>query len=96
MRMLLKAHIPVEQGNRVVQDGTIKKVVGEVMNQIKPEAAYFLAENGMRGCYMIFDMTDSTDIPSIAEPLFQEMNAELELIPVMNIDELGEGLQKLK
>ena len=94
MRMMMKARIPIESGNKVIQDGTIQKVVEETMTQLQPESAYFLAENGMRAVYMFFDLKDSTDIPSIVEPLFLGMNAEVEMIPVMNAEELATGLEK--
>ena len=46
MRMMMRALIPTESGNRIIEDGTIQKVVEETMTQLQPEAAYFLAENG--------------------------------------------------
>lgn len=94
MRMMLKANVPVETGNARIQDGTLPKILEDVMAQIKPECAYFLAEKGQRGMVMVFDMKDTSDIPSVVEPLFQHGNANLELIPVMNADELGAGLEK--
>jgi hypothetical protein len=45
-------------------------------------------------CAMIFfDMTDSSQIPPIAEPLFTSLGAEIELVPVMNGDDLRKGLE---
>jgi hypothetical protein len=41
---------------------------------------------------MFFDMKDTSDIPVIAEPLFAALHAEVELIPVMNLEELQKGL----
>ena len=95
MRMMMRAHIPVESGNKAIQDGTIKKTIEETMNQLQPEAAYFLAENGKRTAYFFFDMQDSSQIPPAGEPLFLNMNAEIDLIPVMTADELGKGLEDL-
>jgi hypothetical protein len=37
-------------------------------------------------------MKDSSDIPAIAEPLFMGLNAEIEMLPVMNQDDLQKGL----
>jgi hypothetical protein len=39
---------------------------------LKAEAAYFVAEDGVRTAMIFFDMRDSSDIPSIVEPLFME------------------------
>lgn len=95
MRMMMRAHIPVEAGNRAIQDGTIKKTIEETMNQLQPEAAYFLAENGKRTAYFFFDLKDASQIPPAGEPLFLDMNAEVDLIPVMNAEELAKGLEDL-
>ena len=94
MRMMMRALIPTESGNRIIEDGTIQKVIEETMTQLQPEAAYFLAENGKRAVYAFFELKDSTDIPSVGEPLFLGLNAEVELTPVMNAEELATGLEK--
>ena len=45
---------------------------------------------------MVFDLTDQSEIPSIAEPFFLAFNAAVSIIPVMNADDLTKGLQKLQ
>ena len=62
------------------------------MNKLKPEAAYFVAEYGLRSAIMFFDMKDASEIPGIAEPLFAGLNARVQLVPVMNADDLKRGL----
>ena len=42
MRTMLKVSIPVEPGNTAVKDGSLKKVIGESLERLKPEAAYSL------------------------------------------------------
>jgi hypothetical protein len=44
---------------------------------------------------MVFDLPDASGIPSFAEPFFAELNASLELAPVMNGDDLQKGLSQL-
>jgi hypothetical protein len=95
MRMMLKVSMPVESGNTAVKDGLLKKVLEESMARLKPEAAYFFAENGCRTAMMIFDLADASDIPSVAEPFFTALSAAVTLVPVMNAEDLGKGLQKL-
>jgi len=92
MRMLLKATIPTELGNRAIKDGSFAKVMEATMAKLKPEAAYFVAERGRRCALFFFDMRDASDIPGIAEPLFVGLHAEIELIPVMNANDLKKGL----
>jgi len=93
MRMMLKATFPTEIGNRVLQDGSFSTIMEETMSRLKPEAAYFVADRGRRCAMVFFDMQDASDIPAIAEPLFVGLHAEIELLPVMNIDDLRKGLK---
>ena len=95
MRMMLKVSIPVESGNAAVKDGNLKKILGDALERLKPEAAYFLAEDGRRTAMMVFDLADQADIPSIAEPFFVGFNAAVSIVPVMNADDLKKGLEKL-
>jgi hypothetical protein len=56
-------------------------------------ALYARPEDGVRTAMIFFDMRDSSDIPSIVEPLFMGIDAEVELLPVMNADDLRKGLK---
>jgi hypothetical protein len=91
MRMMLKIMIPTEAGNRAIRDGSLPKILEGAVARLKAEAAYFVAENGVRTAMIFFDMRDSSDIPSIVEPLFMGIDAEVELLPVMNADDLRRG-----
>jgi hypothetical protein len=95
MRTMLRITIPVENGNAAIKDGSMGQVVGSALERLKPEAAYFTADGGKRTAYLVIDVADATDIPSIAEPFFVGLNAQVELLPVMNADELKAGLEKL-
>jgi hypothetical protein len=92
MRMLLKVKMPTEQGNQAVKDGSLGKILEATVNRLKAEAAYFIAEDGLRCALIFFDMKDSADIPAIAEPLFISLGAKLEFVPAMNADDLRKGL----
>ena len=93
MRMMLKIMIPTEAGNRTIKDGSLPKILESAVDRLKAEAAYFMAEDGVRTAMIFFDMLDSSDIPSIVEPLFMGIDAEVELLPVMNADDLRKGLK---
>ena len=93
MRMMLKIMIPTDAGNRAIKDGSLSEILEAAMSTLKPEASYFLAEGGLRTAIIFFDMTDSADIPSIVEPLFMGIDAEIELLPVMNADDMRKGLK---
>jgi hypothetical protein len=92
MRMMLKIVIPTETGNQAIKDGSLQKSFEAIMGKLKPEAAYFFPEHGLRSAMMIFDMKDASEIPAIAEPLFAGLNARIQLQPVMNADDLKKGL----
>ncbi|SRR5216683_5152627 len=69
MRFLVKVSFPVEAGNAAAKkDGF--KVIQTILEQQKPEAAYFIADGGRRTGLLIIDITDASDIPRIAEPWF--------------------------
>jgi hypothetical protein len=96
MRTLLKLQVPVDAGNTAITTGTLPTTLQNVMNAIKPEAAYFYAEDGVRTAIMVFDMKSPSDIPSIAEPLFTQFKAKISMSPVMNLDDLAAGLKKIQ
>jgi hypothetical protein len=92
MRMLLKLRFPMEPGNARLKDGSFGRLMQATMDRVKPEAAYFYADRGCRAGLLVFDLKDSSEIPSICEPLFDGLNAEIEIQPCMNAEDLGKGL----
>jgi hypothetical protein len=89
MRMLLRVSIPVETGNAAAKAGTLGSTVERILADLKPEASYFFADdNGKRSCSIIFDMTDPSQIPAIAEPWFLAFEAAISLRPVMSLQDL--------
>jgi hypothetical protein len=95
MRTMIKLQVPVAAGNDAIKSGRIAEVLGALMSNLHPEAAYFGAEGGERTAYIFFDLTDPSRIPVIAEPLFQNLDASVEISPVMNLDELQSGLAEV-
>ncbi|MGZ5850753.1 MAG: hypothetical protein ACXWJN_09240 [Methyloceanibacter sp.] len=92
MRMMLKINIPTEAGNRGVKDGSLPKILEATISKLRPEAAYLLADSGLRSAMIFFDLREASDIPAIVEPLFLGLGAEVELVPVMNAENLKLGL----
>ena len=82
MRILMKVSMPVEAGNDAARkDGF--KVIQRIIQEQKPEAAYFLAESGKRTGILILNLDDPSQIPAIAEPWFLALSASIEMTPVM-------------
>jgi hypothetical protein len=94
MRMMLRFTLPVEKGNQAFNDGSLGRTIETTMNKLKPEAAYFGPSDGRRSGMMFFDLAEPSQIVEIAEPLFSNLNAAIELVPVMNGDDLRKGLAK--
>jgi hypothetical protein len=92
MRTLLRAVVETNSGNKSVADGSLPRVIKETMDRLKPEATYFFTVDGNRSCMMVFDLQDPSEIPGIAEPLFNVLNAKVDFIPVMNAEDLQKGL----
>ena len=91
MRVLLKVEFPVEAGNAAIKAGSLAKTVQSILEEQKPEAAYFLASNGMRAGLLIIDLKDPSQIPALAEPWFLAFNATVELQPVMTPADLAKA-----
>jgi hypothetical protein len=97
MRMMLEARFPVEPFNSLVRNGTVGSIIKKILDDIKPEAAYFGERDGRRGCELVVDLQSPSDVPRLAEPFFMNFNAEVEFRICMlpedlakaNLDALG-------
>ena len=58
---------------------------------MKPEAAYFYAEDGKRSALVFYEMDDASRIPAVAESWFLALNARVEIKPVMVADDLAKA-----
>jgi hypothetical protein len=97
MHTLLKVTMSdLPAANEAINQGRLQKIVEQTSKLIAAEASFFYAENGYRTALFIFDMKDSSMIPSIAEPFFTELNAKVELFPAMDTSEMVKGLDMWK
>ena len=94
MRMLLQVQMDTEAANQAIRDGSWGQTMGRMMEELQPEAAYFTAFGGRRTGYIVFDLKDPSDIPSIAEPFFMSVNASIDFSPAMTVEDVQKGLQK--
>jgi hypothetical protein len=95
MRMMLKAQMDTAAASKAIQEGRMPMVMQSMMEQLKPEAAYFGPDGGHRTAFIVFDMSDPSQLPAISEPLFSEFHARVEIFPVMDRDDLERGLSSL-
>ena len=95
MRFMMKVTIPVERGNKSAADGNLGKTIQSILDELKPEAAYFSDVDGCRGGYIFFNMEDATKIPFVAEPWFLAFDAKVEISAVMVPEDLESASQSI-
>ncbi|MFF3623113.1 hypothetical protein [Streptomyces sp. NPDC002467] len=92
MRVMLRAHLDTQAANEGIKSGALMQSITRMMDTLKPEAAYFGPNEGVRSMWAVFDLQDSSQLPKITEDLFLQFNAEVEVGPVMNGDDLRKGI----
>ena len=96
MRFLVKVSFPHAGFNEGVRKGTVGKTMDRILEETKPEAAYFVEMHGRRTAILIVNMKDVSGIPAIAEPWFLQFGADVEFHPAMTGDDLkSAGLESL-
>jgi len=88
MRFLVTIRWDMEKGNELARAGTLGSTVSSILDDRRPEAAYFLAHQGNRSAILIVNLESESEMPAVAEPWFLALNATVEFQPVM----LGEDL----
>jgi len=96
MRVLLKVTLAHEEFNAAVRDGSAGKKMQWILDEQKPEAAYWTEFDGKRTGLLIVDLSNASRIPALAEPWFLTFKADVELHPVMTSEDLAKaGLDAL-
>jgi len=96
MRVLLHVRLPHEPFNTAVKDGTAGTKIQRILQEQKPEAAYFTEFQGRRGGILIINVDNPSKVPSFAEPWFLTFNADCEFHIAMTPEDLAKaGLDEL-
>jgi hypothetical protein len=95
MRMLLKVVIDTEAGNELFRTGKAGEAIDQLAELLKPEAVYSTDEDGARSFFAVIDLADPSQIPLIAEPLFQQLKAKVTMTPTATLEELKKGVDEL-
>jgi|SRR5580698_7616740 hypothetical protein len=95
MRTMMQLEVDVTAGSAAVKSGRLGEIIRTTLEKVRAECAYFTAVNGCRGGYIVFDLKDASDIPSICEPFFNELNAKIYLTPVMTPEDVATGIGRL-
>lgn len=99
MRVLITAHIPTNEASAKAFKENPRAVGGAFESYVKlvhAEAAYFGEKDGHRTAYFVADLPSADMIPVIAEPLFINMGATVNIQPVMTLEEVKSGLSKVQ
>lgn len=96
MRVMLRAHMDTAASNEGIKSGALPQAIKKLTEKVKPEAAYFGLHEGVRSCWMVFDLQDSSQMPALLEDLFLQFNAEIEVGPVMNAEDMAKGLAAME
>lgn len=95
MKFIVEASFPLEPFNSYVRTGVAGRKVGEVLDSIKPEAAYF-TDNGVgRGVLLIVDLPDMSHVPHVTEPLMLTFDAAVHYrIAISSAELQSAGLER--
>jgi len=96
MRIMLRVTWDVGAGNALARAGKLGQTVGSIIEEQKPETAFFYSERGKRAGILIVDLENASQIPALAEPWFLACNAEVEILPVMKPEDLAEAEPAIK
>jgi hypothetical protein len=81
----------VEVGNSAIRSGKLPEAIQSILEEQKPEAAYFIADGGQRTAILFLDIQDASQLPALAEPWFLAFNATVEVTPAMTIQDLAKA-----
>ena len=96
MKTLMIVSMPHHAFNAAVKDGTAGSKLKKIMDSLKPEAAFFTEICGKRTVVLVVNLTDASQIPSLAEPWFLAFEADVQIHPAMTPADLERaGLDKL-
>jgi len=91
MRFMVTATWDMEAGNALAKKGAIGTTVQSILDDIKPEAVYFMANEGQRTALLIVNVNDASQMPAIAEPWFLAVKARVSFQPVMRPEDLAKA-----
>jgi hypothetical protein len=91
MRMMMLFECPVEPFNTLVRKGTAGSIIMKILDDIKPEAAYFGERDGKRGGVFIVNVANPSDVPKLAEPFFLNFDASVQFRVCMVPQDLAQA-----
>ncbi len=90
MRTMLRINIDALKGSEALKSGAMQKAIMGFIAKYKPEATYFMALDGLRSGFFVFDMESSKQMPEISEAFF-DIGCKAILTPCMTPEDLQAG-----
>ncbi len=87
MKYLVKVTLPSE-ATESIRDGSIMEKMQRIFNDMKPEAAYFVTENGRRTMYIVVKADAAKPLPYLAEPWWLMFNADVDILPAFTLQDM--------
>lgn len=97
MRMMLLVTFPTAKFNELCRQGQAGPKIQQILEDIKPEAAYFgKSVGGKRGAVIIVDVAGQADISRVGEPWSLTFDADVEPSVAIVPEELAKiGMEEL-
>ena len=92
MRFLISARVPTERTNALIQEGRFPQTFQSVMEDLRPEAAYFTDMDGARGAYFVVNVEEPSEMAHKTETLLQGLGAEIRIRFVWTPEDVQEAM----
>jgi len=89
MRMLMHVKFENARFNAATLDGTVGRTIQRILEETKPEAAYFTEYDGRRGVILVVNVEEPSRVPALAEPWFLLFDADVQFHIAMKPEELA-------
>jgi hypothetical protein len=96
MRFLLKVTLPAERANQAILNGSFAETITAILEEQKPEAAYFTEMDGQRTATIFLNLEETSEIVRYAEPWWQAFGGSVEWHPAMIPDDLRKAGRALE
>jgi hypothetical protein len=96
MRFTITCRIPVEKGEELAKASSLDSTIQSIMEELKPEDAYFSDIEGGRVGYILVNIDDASQISAIAQTLFLGLGAAIQVHRVMTAEELGQAIPAIE
>jgi hypothetical protein len=91
MRFLLEVTLPAVQTNEAIVNGRFAETIQSILNEQKPEAAYFTEIDGQRTANIYVNLENESEIVKYAEPWWLSFGGSVEWHPAMTPEDLAKA-----